>query len=151
MIKILMICHGNICRSPMAQYVMQHLVDSNGLHDNFEINSAATSREEIGNGIHYGTKTKLREMNIPFTEHYARQVTMKDYEYYDYLIVMDSNNLRNIARIIPNDKDKKIHTLLSFAGSSRSIADPWYTGNFDDTYNDVLVGCKALLDALINK
>lgn len=149
MIKVLFVCHGNICRSPMAQFVMQKMVDDMGLHDSFEIDSAATSREEIGNGIHYGTRQKLREMNIPFTEHYARQITTKDYSYYDYIIVMDSNNIRNISRIIPSDYDNKIHTLLSFTGSNRSIADPWYTGNFDDTYNDINVGCKALLEQIL--
>ena len=151
MVKILFVCHGNICRSPMAQFVMQKLVNDKGLHDVFEIDSAATSREEIGNGVHYGTIRKLQEVGIDCGEHFARQVTKADYDYYDYLIVMDKNNIRNIQRIIPNDPMNKIHTLLSYAKMNRDIADPWYTGNFDQTYDDVVIGCEALLKEIIEK
>lgn len=143
MIKVLFICHGNICRSTMAQSVFQYQVDKKGLTDCFEIESAATSREEIGNTPHYGTVGKLRQLNIPLVPHRAVQMTRADYDYYDYLIGMDGWNIRNMNRIAGGDPDNKIYSLLQFAGSSRDIADPWYTGNFDDTYNDIEEGLKA--------
>ena len=149
MLKVLFICHGNICRSTMAESVFTHLVNRRGLADYFEINSAATSREEIGNPPHYGTVTKLKKVGIPVVPHRARQMTKADYEYYDYLIGMDSANIRNMQRIAGGDPDGKIYKLPSFAGKSSDIADPWYTGNFDETYNDVLEGCEALLEQLI--
>ena len=149
MLKILFICHGNICRSTMAQSVLTHLVNQRGLSDCFEIDSAATSREEIGNPPHYGTVTKLKQVGIPVIPHRARQMTMTDYEYYDYLIGMDSANIRNMNRIAGGDPESKIYKLPSFAGLSKDIADPWYTGNFDETYNDVLEGCEAFLDYLM--
>ncbi len=145
MIKILFICHGNICRSTMAQSVMTHLINQHHLSHLFEINSAATSREEIGNTPHYGTVAKLREVGVPVVPHRAVQMTAQDYEYYDYLIGMDSANIRNMTRITGGDPQDKIYKLLSFAGSGRDIADPWYTGNFDETYADVVEGCSALL------
>ena len=143
-----MVCHGNICRSTMAQSVMTHLVDQHHLSHLFEINSAATSREEIGNTPHYGTVAKLREVGVPVVSHRAVQMTPQDYEYYDYLIGMDAANIRNMNRIAGGDSQDKIYKLLSFAGSGRDIADPWYTGNFDETYADVLEGCSALLSYL---
>ncbi len=149
MIKILFVCHGNICRSTMAQSVFAHLVKSRHLEDLFEIDSAATSREEIGCTPHYGTVNKLRQVGIPVIPHRARQMTMTDYEYYDYLIGMDSANIRNMNRIAGGDPDGKIYKLTTFAHQSKDIADPWYTGNFDETYNDVLEGCEALLDYLL--
>ena len=148
MIKILFICHGNICRSTMAESVMTHLVRQAGQTDRFCIRSAATSREEIGNPPHYGTAAKLREAGIPLVPHRAVQMTADDYEAYDYLIGMDSANIRNMQRIAGGDRDNKIYKLLSFAGSGRDIADPWYTGNFDETYDDILEGCTALLKKL---
>ena len=148
MIKILFICHGNICRSTMAESVFTYLVNQRGLSDCFEIDSAATSREEIGNSPHYGTVTKLRQVGIPVVPHRARQMTITDYEYYDYLIGMDTANIRNMNRIAGGDPEGKIYKLPSFAGLSKDIADPWYTGNFDETYNDVLEGCNAFLDYL---
>ena len=150
MIKVLFICHGNICRSTMAESVFTYLVTQRGLSDCFEIDSAATSREEIGNPPHYGTVTKLRQVGIPVVPHRARQMTKDDYEYYDYLIGMDSANIRNMNRIAGGDPEGKIYKLPSFAGFSKDIADPWYTGNFDETYNDVLEGCNAFLDYLQN-
>lgn len=145
MTKILMICHGNICRSTMAEFVFKDMVNKKGLHDEFIIDSAGTSREEIGNDIHYGTKKKLTEMAIPFHKRAARQVTKKDYQYYDYLICMDGNNIRNLKRIIGEDVEHKVCLLLQFAGRNDDIADPWYTGNFDLTYTDILEGCTGLL------
>lgn len=148
MIKILFICHGNICRSPMAEFVMKDLVKKAGLSDEFIIDSAAVSREEIGNGVHYGTREKLKEMGIPCGLHRAIQVTRQDYDIYDYLIAMDQYNIHGLHRLLGDDNKHKISTLLSFADSERDIADPWYTGNFDDTYDDVLKGCQALLHRL---
>ena len=134
MTKVLFICHGNICRSTMAQYVFEDMVKKQGIADLFEIDSAATSREEIGNGVHHGTRHKLTEMGIPCGNHRARQVTKADYEYFDYLIIMDANNRRNVMRIIGSDPEHKVHGLLDFSEQPRDIADPWYTGNFDVTY-----------------
>ena len=146
--KVLFVCHGNICRSTMAQSVLTHIVNQHGLSDYFEIDSAATSREEIGNPPHYGTVTKLKQVGIPVVPPRARQMPKTDYEYYDYLIGMDSANIRNMNRIAGGDPEGKIYKLPSFAGLSKDIADPWYTGNFDETYNDVLEGCEAFLEFL---
>lgn len=148
MIKVLFICHGNICRSTMAESVLTHLVKQKGLESRFKIYSAATSREEIGNPPHRGTVMKLREEGIPVIPHQAVQLTKKDYEYYDYLIGMDSANIRNITRIAGGDPEGKIYKLLSFAGSGRDVADPWYTGDFDQTYQDVLLGLTGFLKKL---
>lgn len=150
-IKILFVCHGNICRSTMAQFVFQDMVNKAGLSSEFFIDSAATSREEIGNGPHYGTVTKLRQEGVPVLHHRAVQMTKKDYDTYDYLIGMDSANIRNMNRITGGDPEGKIYKLLDFAGAKRDIADPWYTGNFDITYNDVLEGCAALLEYILRQ
>ncbi|MGN0431870.1 MAG: low molecular weight protein-tyrosine-phosphatase [Lachnospiraceae bacterium] len=147
-IKVLMVCHGNICRSTMAESVFTYIVRQNNLASLFEINSAATSREEIGNGPHYGTVAKLRQVGIPVIPHRAVQMTKADYEYYDYLIGMDAANIRNMTRIADGDKEHKIYKLLDFTQYPRDIADPWYTGNFDETYEDVREGCVALLEYL---
>lgn len=126
---------------------MKEMVRAAGRSAEFEIASAGTSREEIGNDTHHGTKAKLREQGVPFTPRKARQITKADYAYYDYLICMDNANLRNLARIVGADAQGKIHLLLDFAdGAGRNIADPWYTGNFDATYADVVEGCAALLN-----
>lgn len=148
MTKILFICHGNICRSTMAQFVFQHMVNEAGLSNRFEIDSAATSREELGNGPHRGTVRKMKEAGIPVLPHRARQVTKADYDYYDLLIIMDQENLWGIRRIIPDDPEEKIHLLLEYAGQARDVADPWYTGDFDATYRDISRGCNALLEQL---
>ena len=149
MIKILFICHGNICRSTMAEMVFKYMVKKAGIESEFYINSAATSREEIGNNVHPGTQRKLKEVGIPCENHYSTQITKADYERYDYLIVMDTNNIRNLMRIIGNDPKKKVSMLLDYAGrEGQSIADPWYTGNFDATYDDVSEGCEGLLKYL---
>ena len=145
--KILFVCHGNICRSPMAEYIMRDLVKKAGLEDQFQIASAATSREEIGNPPHYGTQQKLREVGIPCGKHRARQMRREEYDQFDYIIGMDSWNIRNINRIIGNgDPAGKVSKLLDFTDrTGQDIADPWYTGNFDVTYTDVKEGCEALL------
>ncbi|MCM1044464.1 MAG: low molecular weight phosphotyrosine protein phosphatase [Candidatus Gastranaerophilales bacterium] len=151
MIKILFVCHGNICRSTMAQSVMAHLVNTQNLSARFQISSAATSREEIGNPPHHGTVDKLRREGIPVIPHRAVQMTRADYDQYDYLIGMDSANIRNMTRIAGGDPQGKIYKLGFFAGQRDDIADPWYTGNFEDTYRDVLAGCEGLLAYCIEK
>ena len=148
MTKILFICHGNICRSPMAEFVMKELVRRAGLEHEFLIESAATSREEIGNDIHYGTRQKLIEQNIPFSRRAARQITRADYDMYDWLVAMDDENIFYMNRCWSPDPEHKIVRLLSFAGKTRDIADPWYTGNFDQTYDDIMEGCTAFLNKL---
>ena len=142
--KILFVCHGNICRSPMAEFVMKDLVKKNNLSDSFEIASAATSVEEIGNPVHRGTRRKLAEVGISCDGKFAVQMKKSDYDKYDFIIGMDSYNIRNIMRIIGDDSCGKVSLLLDYDGGG-DIADPWYTGNFDETYDDVLRGCKALL------
>lgn len=144
-IKILFVCHGNICRSTMAQFVFQDMVNHAGLADEFFIDSKATSTEEIGNPPHRGTVRKMNELGIPMQPHFASQVTKSDYNKFDYIIGMDKWNYKNMMRIFGGDPDGKVSLLLEFAGSGRDIADPWYTGNFDDTYRDVKEGCEALL------
>ena len=131
----------------MAEFVMKDLVKKEGREKEFLIESAATSTEEIGNPVHRGTRQKLAQFNISVAGKTARQMTKKDYEEFDYIIAMDSFNTRNIARIV-EDKDGKVSKLLNFAGEKGDIADPWYTGNFDETYEDVLRGCKGLLKHL---
>ncbi len=153
MIKILFVCHGNICRSTMAEYVMKDLVNKSGLSSSFYIDSAATSREEIGNPVHHGTRRKLKEVGIPCGDHRARQMRASEYDEFDYIIGMDSWNIRNINRIIRNnDPEAKVAKLLDFTErKGADIADPWYTGNFDVTYADVKEGCEALLkDCLLH-
>ena len=147
-IKILFVCQGNICRSTMAESVLTHMVKQRHIDHLFEINSAATSREEIGNPPHHGTVNKLRQVGIPLIPHRAVQMTKADYEKYDYLIGMDDWNIRNMLRIAGSDPDHKIRKLLSFTDSERDIADPWYTGNFDETYDDIIEGCEAFLRSL---
>ncbi|MBR5645040.1 MAG: low molecular weight phosphotyrosine protein phosphatase [Treponema sp.] len=146
MVKILFVCHGNICRSAMAEFVMKNLVKKAGREKDFLIESAATSTEELGNDMYPPAKAKLREEGVPFTRHYARQITKADYNNYDLLIGMDSENLFYMNRYWNNDPENKIHLLLEFTGSDREVADPWYTGNFDSTYDDVLKGCTKLLE-----
>lgn len=146
--SILFVCLGNICRSPMAEFIMKHIVTENGLSDSFIISSAATSAEEQGNGMHYGTRRVLTDKGIPFTQHYARRLTENDYDKYDYIIGMDRNNIRDMTAFFGGDPKNKISLLLSFAGENRSVADPWYTGDFEKTYDDILLGCKALYQSI---
>lgn len=151
MIRVCFICHGNICRSTMAQSVLQHLTNTRNLSTQFYIDSAATSREEIGSSPHYGTVRKLQEAGIPVIPHQARQMTQQDYLDYDYLIGMDTANIRNMNAIAGGDPDGKIYKLLTFAGESRDVADPWYTRDFDATYRDVMAGCEGLLEFLCER
>ena len=149
MIKILFICHGNICRSPMGEYVMKDLAEKAGLSHAFHIASAATSTEEIGNPVYPPARRKLTEHGIVCSGHAARQITRRDYEEYDLLIVMDRANLRNTTRLWNGDPEGKIHLLLEYAGRpGQEVADPWYTGDFEATWQDVLAGCTGLLESL---
>lgn len=149
MIKVLFVCHGNICRSPMAEFLLKDRVKKLGLADRFEIASAATSREEIGNPVHYGTRNKLAEFGISVAGKSARQMTMKDYQYYDYVLLMDRNNVRNLRYIIGEDTLHKVNLLLDFTNrKGQSIADPWYTGDFDVTYDDIQEGLDGFMEYL---
>ena len=141
------VCHGNICRSPMAEFVMRDIIKKAGLNEKIHIASSATSREEIGNPVHPGTRKKLAEYGLSVDGKTATQITKEDYKNYDYIIVMDSFNLRNLQRIIGSDIEKKVYMLLDFADGG-DIADPWYTGNFDRTYDDILKGCKGLFNKI---
>ena len=145
MIKILFVCHGNICRSPMAEFVMKDMIRKAGLEDQFVIDSKAARRDELGNDTHYGTKAKLRQMGIPFSKRKATLLSKTDYAAYDYLIAMDAENVHDMLQLFGGDQDRKISILLDFAGEKREVADPWYTGNFDETYEDVVKGCAGLL------
>ena len=149
MISILFVCHGNICRSPMAEFVMKDMVQKAGIADNFFIASAATSAEEIGNPVHRGPRNRLAGEGISTAGKYARQMTRKDYAEYDYLIGMDRWNLRSMERIVGPDREGKLSLLLDYTDrAGAEIADPWYTGNFDETYDDIVEGCRGLLKKL---
>lgn len=148
MIRVAFCCHGNICRSTLSESVFTHKVKELGLEDLFEIDSFATSTEEIGNPPHRGTVNKLREVGIPLVPHRAKQITVRDYDNFDYIIGMDTANIRNLNRMLKGDPEDKVYKLLSFAGSGRDIADPWYTGNFDITYDDVVEGCEGFIEYL---
>ena len=148
MIKILFVCHGNICRSPMAEFVMKDLVQKAGLEREVMVASAATSREEIGNPVYPPVRRLLTEHGIDCSMKRARQLCQEDYEIYDLLIGMDQQNLRNMQRICGGDPDKKMHLLLDFTNHPGSVADPWYTGDFQTTWCDVTEGCQGLLKQL---
>ena len=154
-IKVLMVCHGNICRSPMAEFVLKDMVSGAGLADRFYIASAATSTEEIWNGVgnpvYPPAREELARHGIGCEGKRAVQLTRDDYDKYDYLIGMDSANIRNMHRMLGGDPEGKVYKLLSFAGVERDISDPWYTGNFDETYRDVSLGCNAFLEYLREK
>lgn len=146
MTKILFVCHGNICRSPMAEFVFKDIIKKAGLDDRFCVASAATSYEEIGNPVHPGTARILDRLGISYRGKRAVHLETTDYAKYDFLICMDSANVRNTLRITGGDPDNKVRKLLEFAHSDRDVADPWYTGNFEKTYDDVLTGCTRLLE-----
>lgn len=153
MIKVLFVCLGNICRSPMGQIVLENMVQELGLENIFEIDSAGTEgfNESCHAGIHFGTKEVLRKNGIPFKEHYSRKIKKQDYDYYDYILAMDLENIDDIKNIIGEDKNNKIKRLLDYTSTPRNIKDPWYTGNFDETYDDITKGCSAFLEFLKKK
>ena len=151
MTNILFICHGNICRSPMAEFVMKDLTAKSGLSAQFHIASAATSREEIGNPVYPPARRKLAEHGVACGGHAARQLTAQDYWEYDLLIGMDQANLRNMKRICGGDPEGKLHLLLDYTSRPGDVADPWYTGDFDATWRDVLAGCQGLLRSLTTR
>ena len=148
MIKVLFVCHGNICRSPMAEFVMKDMVKKLGVSDNFEIASAAVSTEEIGNEVYPPAKRKLSEHGISCEGKTARQMTKEDYTYYDFIIAMDKSNLRNMTRIIGTVPNEKVSLLMAYTDSPRDVADPWYTGDFDQTWKDVNEGIKGFLNKI---
>ncbi len=153
--KIMFICHGNICRSPMAEFIFKDLIKKQGVSDRYFVASSATSTEEIRNGVgnpvYPPAKAELGRHGISADGKRAVQLNKTDYEKYDLLIVMDSNNLRNTMRIIGSDPDKKVHKLMSFAGLDADVSDPWYSGDFVTCYNDILLGCEGLLSQLEEK
>ena len=151
MTKILFVCHGNICRSPMAEFILKDLVRKAGCAAEVRIASAATSREELGSPIYPPAQRQLRSHGVPFDDHRARQMTRADYDAYDLLIGMDSANIRNMTRLCGGDPAGKIHRLLDCTDRPGDVADPWYTGDFAATWRDVLDGCTALLEMLTNK
>ena len=146
--KILFVCHGNICRSPMAEFVMKHLVQAAGLSGKILAASKALHHDALGGDIHPGTRRILRTHSIPFTQRRAVLMSLADYDAYDCIIGMDTENMRDLARLTGGDPADKVHRLLSYIGEERDVADPWYTGDFDATYRDVDAGCRALLKEL---
>ena len=146
---ILFVCHGNICRSPMAEFVMKQLVREAGLSDEISVASKALHRDELGSDTHRGTREVLRAHGIPFSKRSATLMTAADYSAYDCIIGMDTENMRDLARLTGGDPQHNVHRLLSYIGEERDVADPWYTGNFEVTYRDVNAGCRALLHDLM--
>ena len=151
MIKVLFVCHGNICRSTMAEFLFKDLVKRNNKENKIHIASAGTSSEEIGNPPHHGTRKKLAEFGISTEGKYATQLKKHDYDTYDYFIGMDKHNIVNMKRLFSGDSQNKVKLMLQFAGEERDIADPWYTGNFDKTYEDVHAGGIALFEFLFQE
>ena len=151
MTKILFVCWGNICRSPMAEFLMKDIVKKRGIEDDFYIASAATSTEEIGNPVHYGTREKLAQYGISVAGKRAVQLTRADYQKYDLILGMEELNTSYIMRIVGQDPEHKVKRLLDFSNNPRDIADPWYTGDFDTAYDDVYEGCTALLETILKE
>lgn len=145
-IKILFVCHGNICRSPMAEFVMKDIVEKAGIGDKVYIASAATSSEEIGSPVHRGTVRELEKRGISCAGKYAVKLEKSDYGYYDHIVGMDLYNLRNMLRLFGGDPENKVRLLMSFAGESRDVDDPWYTRDFETAYRDISSGCAALAE-----
>ena len=151
MTHILFVCHGNICRSPMAEFVMKDLVQKAGLSEEISVDSVACTTEEIGHDTDRRAQKILREKGIPQAPRRARLITPEDYERADLILAMDRENLRRLARLLGEDRAGKIHLLLSAAGETKEVADPWYTGDFEETYADICRGCRAVLDVLTKK
>ncbi len=142
-------CLGNICRSPMAKYIFKDIIRRKGFEGDFLIDSAATSKEEAGNGLYYNAKMKLAEKNVAYDNHIAKQITKSDYEKFDYIIGMEKSNVENILKIIGEDSQNKVYRLLDFSNNPKDIADPWYTRDFEKTYVEIVEGCEALLKHII--
>lgn len=151
MIKVMFVCHGNICRSPMAEFIFKNMSEKKGMTNDFYIVSSATSTEEIGNAVYLLAKRKLMEHNISCEGKHSVQLRKEDYDKYDYIVAMDQKNIRNIFKIIKEDSDKKVYKLLDFTNNPKDIADPWYSGDFETTYNEIVEGCKGLLDFIAEK
>lgn len=149
MIKVVFVCHGNICRSPMAEFLFKDYVKKMNCKSRFLISSCATSKEEIGNKVHYKTREILNSLGIDCSNKRAVQICKDDYEKYDFILAMDKNNVYNLKRILGEDKDNKIHLLLEYAGSNSDISDPWYTGDFKKAYEDINLGIKCFFNFLI--
>ena len=151
--KIMFVCHGNICRSPMAEFIFKNIVEENGMSNNFLVSSTATSDEEIWNGIgnpiYPPAAEQLKKNNIPFTQRQATRLKRSDYNAYDIFVCMDSRNIANARRIFGGDTENKVHRLLDFTAEPRDVSDPWYSRDFDTAYKDILSGCKALFKSLI--
>lgn len=152
-IKVLFVCLGNICRSPMAEFIFKDMVDKNGLSDKFYIDSAATSKyNELDKAGIYGEAKKiLKEMNIPFTEHISRQIRKGDYNKFDYILAMEEKNIPHILKIVEDDNDNKVHRLLDYTKTPRNIADPWYSGDFHTAYYDIVYGCEKFLEYILKE
>lgn len=153
MVKVLFVCLGNICRSPMAEFILKDIVKKRGLENEFIIDSAATSdyNEKLQIGIYPEAKGILKKMNVPFTDRISRHMKKEDYDQFDYILAMEEENIKNILKIIKEDPEHKVMRLLDFAESPRDIIDPWYYGNFDATYNDIKYGCETFLEYVMEK
>ena len=151
MIKVLFVCHGNICRSPMAEFILKNMVEKAGVDKDFEIRSAATSTEEIGNPVYPPAKAKLAEHSISCGGKTAVQMTKADYDYYDYIIAMDRNNLRNMKRFVGDDEKKKVSLMMDYTQRRGDVADPWYTGDFEATWKDICEGCKGFIEMVLSE
>lgn len=151
MIKVLFVCHGNICRSPMGEFILKDMVKKAGIDKDFEIRSAATSTEEIGNPVYPPAKAKLAEHSISCGGKTAVQMTKADYDYYDYIIAMDRNNLRNMKRFVGDDEKKKVSLMMDYTQRRGDVADPWYTGDFEATWKDICEGCKGFLEMVLSE